>query len=339
MSIFGGFKETSDAAERNKDNRPEISEDAQAKFEKIMGDEQLPETGTGILERKSNDSPLSSLLDKSENLFESDGAAAREAESADTDAETDSAAAEEINQPHEPNSEYKIGEDTYETDDMGTTYKKNGQLLPDTEYIVNGNTYRTDENGNKVSCDAKPEIREEGKRSIGEQRESGGEDRKEGDQGGHIIARILGGAEGEENLVPMRATINQGDYKKMELEIKRALEAGKKVSIHVDLEYDGTSSRPTKIMASYGIDGKKTEIVFDNEENSTELLDSLDTKLSDEDFAQLKEEIEDMEEDGCAVSITSVKMEYDENGAAAKVIVGVLDESMGTKSYKVFDAR
>ena len=70
MSIFGGFKETSDAAERNKDNRPEISEDAQAKFEKIMGDEQLPETGTGILERKSNDSPLSSLLDKSENLFE-----------------------------------------------------------------------------------------------------------------------------------------------------------------------------------------------------------------------------------------------------------------------------
>ncbi len=338
MNMFGGFKETSDAAERNKESRPEISEDARAKFEKIMGDERLPETGNGILEKESKDSPLSSPQNKFEKLFESDGVS-MEAENAGTDAETDSAAAEEIHKPHEPNSEYTIGEDTYETDDMGTTYKKNGQLLPDTEYTVNGNTYRTDENGNKISCDAKPEIHEDGKRNISEQREAGGEDRKEDDQGGHIIARILGGSEGEENLVPMRGTINQGDYKKMELEIRRALEEGKQVRIHIDLEYDGTSSRPTKIMASYTIDGKKTEIVFDNEETSTALLDSLDTKLSDGDFAQLKEEIEDMEEDGCPVSITSVKTEYDENGAAVRVIAGVLDESTGTKTYKVFNAR
>ena len=51
-----------------------------------------------------------------------------------------------------------------------------------------------------------------------EQKESGGEERQEDDDGGHIIARILGGAEGEENLVPMRRTINRGDYKKMENE-------------------------------------------------------------------------------------------------------------------------
>lgn len=137
----------------------------------------------------------------------------------------------------------------------------------------------------------------------------------------------------------MRGTINQGDYKKMELEIKRALEEGKQVSIHIDLEYDGTSSRPTKITATYYIDGKRTDIVFDNEENSTELLDTLDGKISDDDFAQLTEEIEDMKNDGCPASITSVKTEYDEDGNATKVIVGVLDESTGTKSYKVFDAR
>lgn len=337
MNIFGGFKETSDVSDVNKENKAEVSQEAQSKFERIMGDERLPETEPELKKDDGSASTFSNLLDKFENLFKSE--AVTNTESAETDMEADSSVADEINQPHEHNSEYKIGDDTYETDDMGTTYKKNGVLLPNTEYTVNGNTYRTDENGNKVSCDAEPEISEEGKRNITEQRESGGEDRKEGDQGGHIIARILGGAEGEENLVPMRGTINQGDYKKMELEIKRALEEGKQVSIHIDLEYDGTSSRPTKIMATYIIDGKKTDIVFDNEENSTELLDALDGKISDDNFAQLTEEIEDMKNDGCQASVTSVKTEYDENGNATKVIVGVLDESTGTKSYKVFDAR
>lgn len=337
MNIFGGFKETSDVVSADKDGKPEISQEAQNKFEKIMGDERLPEIENGSTKSNEMNSHYSSLLDKFENLFKSDGVP--KIEGVETEIETDSDADDEINQPHEPNSEYKIGDDTYETDDMGNTYKKNGILLPDTEYMVNGNTYRTDENGNKVSCDAEPEICEEGKRNITEQRESGGDDRKEGDQGGHIIARILGGAEGEENLVPMRGTINQGDYKKMELEIKRALEEGKQVSIHIDLEYDGTSSRPTKIMATYMIDRKEMDIIFDNEENSTELLDSLKRKIFDDDFAQLTEEIDDMKNDGCPASITSVKTEYDEDGNAAKVIVGVLDESAGIKSYKVFDVR
>ncbi|MDM8109076.1 DNA/RNA non-specific endonuclease [Phascolarctobacterium faecium] len=337
MNIFDGFKETSDVSDVNKENKSEVSQEAQSKFEKIMGDERLPKAESELIKNDKPDSPFSNHHDKFEDLFKSKVVV--NMESAETNTEITPCVADEINQPHEPNSEYKIGDDTYETDDMGNTYKKNGELLPNTEYTINGSTYTTDENGNKISCDAEPEISEEGKRNIAEQRESGGENRKEGDQGGHIIARILGGAEGEENLVPMRGTINQGDYKKMELEIKRALEEGKQVSIHIDLEYDGTSSRPTKITATYYIDGKRTDIVFDNEENSTDLLDTLEGKISDEDFEQLKEEIDDMISDGCSVSVTSVKTEYDENGNTAKVIVGVLDESTGTKSYKVFDAR
>ena len=337
MNIFGGFKETSDLSDGNEENKPEISQEVQSKFEKIMGDERLPEAEKELNKNDGFASPFSNLLDKFETLFKSE--AAGNTEGAETDMEMDSDIADEIRLPREPNSEYKIGDDTYETDDMGNTYKKNGVLLPNTEYMVNGSTYRTDENGNKVSCDAEPKISEEGKRNITEQRESGGEDRKEGDQGGHIIARILGGAEGEENLVPMRGTINQGDYKKMELEIKRALEEGKQVRIHIDLEYDRTSSRPTKIMAAYAVGEKRTDIVFDNDENSTKLLDTLEGKISDDDFVSLTEEIDDMKKDGCPASITSVKTEYDEDGNAAKVIVGVLDESTGTKSYKVFDAQ
>lgn len=323
MDIFGTFKESTDIADINKDNKPEISQEAQSKFDQIMGDENLFKAEYDQVKEKNQTTHLSVLKGKFESIFKAD-------------AVMDSAS--EIDMPHEPNSNYKVGEDSFETDDTGKTYKKNGDFLPNTEYTVNGNTYRTNEYGNKDSCDAEPEIIEEGKRNITEQRESGGEDRLEGDQGGHIIARILGGAEGEENLVPMRGTINQGDYKKMELEIKKALEEGKKVSIHIDLEYKGESSRPTKIIATYMIDGEKRQILFDNEENSSDLLDSLDGIISEEDYAQLKDEIDDMRSDGCVMSITSVKTEFGEDGTAIKVIVGVLDESAGTKSYKVFEA-
>ena len=225
----------------------------------------------------------------------------------------------------------------YDRDDEGKAYKKNGELLPDTEYTINGHTYGTDENSNIIWCDAEPEISEEGKRDIVQQRESGGKDRREGDQGGHIIARILGGSEGAENLVPMRGTINQGDYKKMEIEIKKALEEGEKDRIHIDLEYEGSASRPAKIKAAYTIGSRKTEILFDNEENSIDLLDSLRGNISEEDYESLKEELDDMRSDGCLVSITSVKTEFDEAGNGVKVVAGILDESEGTKSYKVFD--
>lgn len=337
MNTFGVFKESTDVADINKENKPEISPEAQDKFDQLMGDKNLSEAKDIQEKEPISDSDPSFLMDKFESLFNDNAASVpdnvenRETEKADAD--------DKISQSHEFNSEFKIDDDTYETDDIGNIYKKNGALLPNAEYIVNGNTYRTDENGNKISCDAIPKLSEDGKRNISEQRESGGEDRKEGDQGGHIVARILGGAEGEENLIPMRGTINQGDYKKMELEIKKALEENKPVSIHFDIKYEENSSRPSKIFATYTIDDKKTEVLFDNEENSTELIDTLDEKIFDDDLAQLKKEIEDMNNDGCPASITSVKAEFDEFGDATKITVGVLDESTGTKSYKVFDAR
>ena len=135
----------------------------------------------------------------------------------------------DYSEKREPNSTYEFNGNTYETDDNGQTYKKNGEILPNIEYTVNGNTYKTDERGNKVSCDSTPEYTEDGSRNMKEQKESGGEERQDDDDGGHIIARILGGAEGEENLVPMRRTINRGDYKRMENEISKALQEGKRL--------------------------------------------------------------------------------------------------------------
>ena len=246
---------------------------------------------------------------------------------------------DEIKKLHENNSEYRIGGHIYETDDNGATYKKDGKLLSNVKYTINNNKYETNKYGNLKYSEATPKhITEENSRNIKEQMAVGGEERQEDDEGGHIIARILGGSDGIENLVPMRRTINRGDYKRMENEIAKAVQEGKEVIMKINLNYVEDSRRPSKIQAEYTVDGKKNICVFDNEKDSTELMDSLDGKISKEDYACFKEEIEDMQNDGCAVSITSVKMEFAENGDTKKIVVGYLDESTGTKSYKVFEA-
>lgn len=227
-------------------------------------------------------------------------------------------------------------EDNCERDDNGNIYKRDGRLLPDCRYTINGTTYTTDGKGRIISCDASPESSPEGSRDLKEQREAGGEDRQEDDDGGHILARVLGGSEGIENLIPMRRTLNRGDYKKMENEINKALGEGKEVTMHVEVEYDDDSGRPSRIRVEYTIDGKKTEVVFDNKENSTKLMDSLDQKLDNRDCESLREEIADARADGREITITSVKTEYDENGNPTRVTVRLLDESTGEKTEKVY---
>lgn len=73
MNLFGGFKESSDVSDVNKESKPEISQEAQSKFEKIMGDEQLPVANKELHGNKESTLFRSQLLEKFENLFKSDG--------------------------------------------------------------------------------------------------------------------------------------------------------------------------------------------------------------------------------------------------------------------------
>ena len=232
-----------------------------------------------------------------------------------------------------------IEDNIYETDDDGKIYKINGVLQPDMKYKVNGNIYKTDENGRIVSCEFKPSFTEDGPRDNVMQKEVGGEDRKEDDDGGHIVARILGGTEGDENLVPMRRGINRGDYKRMENELADAVKDGMEATVHTELKYEGESERPSKIKTEYSIDNKTTIVEFDNEDNSVELLKSINKNISKQDYKDLKEEIKDMKDDGIDATITSVKVEYDEKDQPIKITVGMLDESTGIKTYKVYEPR
>lgn len=240
-----------------------------------------------------------------------------------------------FDETYEPNTKFEVNETIYETDDNGIIYKINGnELVPNTEYTIGGVTYTTDEQGRIVSCDGNATQTPEGTRDLKAQEQAGGEDRRDGDQGGHILARILGGAKGIENMLAMRGPINQGPYHTMEKEINEALQKGKDVHIHVDIKYDDDSKRPSKIIVTYTIDRKETVMEYDNESGSTDLLNSIEDKIEDKSYHDLKQEIIDANADGANISIIAVKTEYDEDGNVTKVTVVMRDENSGGPNEK-----
>lgn len=246
-----------------------------------------------------------------------------------SEAEADESEKIDLTKQYEPNSKFEINGKTYETDDNGNIYKIDGcELMPNCEYTIDGVTYKTDGLGRIVSCDGNATSTPEGERDEKAQKMAGGEDRRQGDHGGHIMARIFGGAKGIENMLAMRgAAINQSVYKRMENEIEKALESGKEVHVHVEVEYEGESQRPSKITVTYTIDGKETVVMIDNDEGSTDLLDALEDKISENDYQDLKDEIQDANDDGANMSVVSVKTEYDEDGNITKVTVTIRDEN------------
>jgi len=85
-----------------------------------------------------------------------------------------------------------------------------------------------------------------------------------GDHGGHLIGAQFSGPSELLNLVPQNGVLNLGEWKKMEMGWKKALEAGKTVKVNIQPLYKGTSLRPNKFVAEYWVDGAKEMRVFTN---------------------------------------------------------------------------
>lgn len=245
----------------------------------------------------------------------------------------------DISEKYEPNSTMEVNGHIYETDDNGEIFKVDGKLNSDSSYTVNGTIYKTDSLGRPISWDGEPIYNPEAERDGDAQKDAGGDDRKEGDDGGHLVARVLNGSPGNENIVAMRDTVNRGDYKKAENEIAYAkkLPEIKDVKDSGKIIYEGESARPTKIERTYTIDGVKKELIVDNVEGSKDLVENIKSDISNTDFQNLTYRICDMEEDGGKVSVTSIFKEYDGDGNLTGVTVGVRDEVAKTKTYIKFE--
>ena len=207
----------------------------------------------------------------------------------------------------------EVNEVETKIDDNGNVYCIDGKLLPNCTYELNGNIYVTDDKGRIISCDAKPVRTPENPRDNKAQQEAVGEDRKPTDQGGHIVGRDLNGDGGIGNLLAMDAKINQSDYKRMENDIKDALDEGKDVTMHTDVTYKGDSERPDIITVTITADGEKAVYKFDN---------NLDGSLMDE-IPEVGKEAVQAELDDTGGQISSIKEIYDENGNLEKTIVNI----------------
>lgn len=216
-----------------------------------------------------------------------------------------------------PNNTYEIDGTVYKTDDRGEIYSADGKLYPNDTYELNGNIYTTDENGRIIDVQAKPVLTPENARDSDAQKDAGGNDRREGDQGGHIVGRDMGGDGGEGNLVAMDSKINQSDYKRMENDIKRALADGKEVTTHTEISYSGDSERPDIVKVTVTIDGKETVYTFDNNIDGT--LREKASEVGGKDASETVQSV--LNETGGEIS--SIKEEYDENGNLIKVTVNV----------------
>ncbi|MBG6098575.1 DNA/RNA non-specific endonuclease [Nocardioides luteus] len=87
------------------------------------------------------------------------------------------------------------------------------------------------------------------------------------DHAGHLFARIFKGPGDLINLVPMHGSkVNQGQYRRLENLWSDQIQEGKTVEVTIDLDYDGSSRRPTDIVVTHVVDGVEATTFIENEE-------------------------------------------------------------------------
>lgn len=157
------------------------------------------------------------------------------------------------------------GEKVY-YDDNGEKYRVGNELEPNATFEKNGYTYNTDNEGRVVSVEGKLQLKDHDDRAnMPDDRDVVARGKMlEGDHRGHLIADRFNGSGELENLVPMDAKLNTGDYAKLENTLAIALENGADVKMKVEPVYKDDSNRPDEIRVSYSIDGDKEVVVFKN---------------------------------------------------------------------------
>ncbi len=220
------------------------------------------------------------------------------------------------------------GELDIRRDDNGVPYLQNGELMPEVTYVLNGSVYKTDSLGRIVYCRYTPQCTPENPRDPNAQLQAGGQDRRPGDQGGHIVGRDLNGDGGAGNMVAMDSRINQSDYKRMENDVKSALADGKDVAVTTRFSYTGDSKRPDIITTTVTTDHKDTVYKFDN---------NLDGALKSE-VPENGRDAATAELDATGGQISSIKEIRDENGNPVETIVSITytDENGANHRTKVF---
>ncbi len=172
-----------------------------------------------------------------------------------------------------------------------------------TEHEPGGYEYDESECGKSAAGSLK--LAENARRDPAAQRMAGGEDRREYDDGGHLIGTRFEGAPGSENIDAQDRNLNRGAYKKMENDWAKSLENDDKVFAEVQTYKPEGSDRPEAYMGSTiteHSDGTRDWDVFSftNESSDTlrqwekeieetaPLSDGADNVMMDENYQELQ---------------------------------------------------
>ena len=150
-------------------------------------------------------------------------------------------------------------------DDDGNLYRVGNDLAPNSEYTMNGYTYKTDSQGRVISVEGELYLKESGRKPIKDSMAKIGKGSQYStDHRGHLIGDRFNGSNGLENIVAQDGRLNQGNYKVLENYWADSLEAGKSVTVKIELAYKGDSSRPTTFAVNYNVDGVPEYALFEN---------------------------------------------------------------------------
>ncbi|MDR7344207.1 filamentous hemagglutinin [Pantoea alhagi] len=138
----------------------------------------------------------------------------------------------------------------------------NGDLEANARYrLSNGHEYITDNTGRVTTVEGKLSLTTMDRNTY--QQCAMGKCGNPGDDGGHLIASSLGGAGDKINIVPQSRTLNRQDWKRMENSLRNEMNAGKAVSVKIDVGYPaGGGVRPDAFRVTAIIDGVPKTYTF-----------------------------------------------------------------------------
>lgn len=173
------------------------------------------------------------------------------------------------------------GDNLYNEDEIEEI---NEPFEEDTIISENGYTFKKDDLDRTLVASGDLRLKT-GQRDIDAQLEAGGNDRHDGDDGGHLIGTRFDGPGGSDNLIAENSNVNRSGFKSLENEWAAELKNGS--NIHVDIEpvYQEDVLRPYAITGDYdltkGDTGQKEYFSFTNEKIDS---DEFEIPIEDDDM-------------------------------------------------------
>ena len=152
-----------------------------------------------------------------------------------------------------------------------------GKLKPNVVYRTgeHGYLYETDDQGRiKRVCTDNLQLKKHLKRLRHISKTLG---KRVGDEAGHLFADWFGGSPKRDNLVSQAKLVNQEVFDEMERTWAKAIKAGERVKVSIQLIYDGSDPRPTGFNVAYVIGNEICSNSFNNTNDPHHLYNGRNT--------------------------------------------------------------